>query len=1174
MEEKQEESLLTRSLRQLYQSRHDLSWEQLLREALGHFTKALDADAGCLWINAEESLIPMVVYTDPAKDGEHFQSLLETQMQTPPNGLTLQDDSEPPIWILSVPIHSPIPLAHVAFKGTIVPPTNLTLEKAAGLLTLICHQAQVASVSRIGKHEDDWLQRYHLLNTALENVSRIETIPAALTQLLQAAVNLLGGDSGAALYQGMGPTGTKPIEIGDQDCLEILKRLRVPAHGADSRFKETILHIIDAWNLPYLVDIAQRSGLHTLLALPLWPYTETMGMLLICRRDIAAFSQQERALGTILANQATLTIHNTCLFQEEQEQRQLAEAMTQALQALIQSLDFNEVLDEILAQLDRVVPHDASNVMFIQNDEAHVVRRRGYREFISDSSVMSEVTLPLDLPDIQRMLKHKEPLLIPNTVDSDLWVETETSRWIKSYVGGPIMIGDEVVGFVNVDSATEGFFNETHRRRLAAFTDYVALAVQNARLFQEIQQQQLYLENLNAVTEVVISTQGLGDVLRKGLQQALQITHLTYGAVYLWNQDTRTLELEGAEGLPPSAPETLQILHPEDHLISQAFVDREPTYAVDRDTSISPNASTSLFQVAIPLTLESQTIGVMSLGASVPTPPSKDHLQYLQAINDQLALAVRRAQLSQQLREQLQALQYLYEAGTGLMTQMDMQGAIFILLRTLCDILSDSLGAAYYTSGDHAWRRMKIYTKPDAPNILPLWEEKEVEEDEIGFLDTCQEKQSRVIISHQGGHDTAFLNQARALGIRQVAYIPLKLPKGELLGIAGVLMSEINYIPTQRSALIQALTQEWAAAMNRIQLYEKSRREESQMRAILESSQDGVFLIGDDQSVCYVNERALELLNMSKSRGYWEGRPFADVIEFLQDESPPLARCLTDYVTSDKSLDGPTATENEVDIFETALGRQLTPRHQYVYSSRKKLLGTLILLRDVTEQQSLERMRGDLLHMLVHDMRNPLAVVINALQLLQDPEMRDLSQEINQLALSNAEQALTLVNAILDINKLESGQFDIQQRACSLTSLLDFLDQHALVDEKKVNLARNIPEDLPQAFIDPTVVRRIFQNLVDNALKFVLTEEGVIRIAAKQEGEQITVEVFNNGPHISPEIKDQIFDKFITSNYEKQGYGLGLAFCRLAVETHGGKIWAENRPEGGVSFYFTLPVAD
>jgi len=1172
LEAKQESSPLIHKLRQLYRSRRTLPWKHLLQRALHDVTDAFGAEAG--YLQAENS--PIEICTDSNQTAQ-FQSFLDHKEKdvTAAHGLTLVETAEGDYRLLSLPLHSPFPLVHLVFSGTIATPTDEEIEETAGLLVSLFHEAKIARAHAIKDEtdEDRQLDQYRLLNTTLEEIDLFKTVSAALQQLYQTTLELVDGDCGSVLYEDIPAHDATTVAIGEEECLKLIKYFHDPDHGSGLSLQDTAVHIVEAQDVPELVNTAKQAGVHTLLALPLHLQDQARATLLLCRKETAAFTKQERALATILTNQTSLTIHNAHLFQQEQDQRQLAEAMTQAAKALTRSLDLNQVLDEILTQLGKVVPHDASNVMFIENNRARVMRRHGYRRFVSNAESMDDVALSLDLPNIQLMIDTKHAALISNTADSDLWTPTESSGWIHSYIGAPIIIGEQVVGFVNVESATPDFFNEAHCPQLETFTDYVALAVQNARLFHESQQRQRYLQDLNVVTATVNSTMQLAPILQKGLHQALKVADLQNGGIYLWNDNARTLNLYVHEGLSKDDTTALQELHSSDSIVGRSFVDGEPVQGTSHDLT-PPTASAKAFQIAIPLIVENRTVGVMGLGSDQNTVPTATHRQHLQAIGDQLALAVRREQLSQQLHKQLQALQYLYEASTGLMTQMDMQDALFILLRTLCDVVPDALGAAFYLRSGDTWQRAKIYTRVKTPTFAALWKEGEVEKEEIAFLDSCSQERVPVIVSDRRGHEIPFWNQAKQAGARRFVYMPLILPTGELLGVAGMISAEKKHLSAQSSALIQALLQEGAAAISRIRLYDQTRREESQMRAMLEASQDGIFLVGNDHSLRYVNKRALKLLNMPKSRSYWEDRPFTDIINLIEKDNQEMANWLKEHTTSSEVMENAATTENNDVIFETSQGLQLTPHYRHVYSSQEKLLGMLILIRDVTERQALERMRGDLLHMLVHDMRNPLSVIINALHMLRDPDTQEVAQEINQLALSNAEQILTLVNAILDINKLEAGQFDIRQEPAPLGPLLDYLDRQALLNGHNITIEYNFPDDLPLAFIDPEIVRRVFQNLTDNAFKFVPAKKGRIRITATQHDDQIKIEVFNNGPSISPEIKEQLFDKFVAGNYSGQGYGLGLAFCRLAVETHEGEIWAKNHPEGGVSFYFTLPVAD
>jgi len=242
-----------------------------------------------------------------------------------------------------------------------------------------------------------------------------------------------------------------------------------------------------------------------------------------------------------------------------------------------------------------------------------------------------------------------------------------------------------------------------------------------------------------------------------------------------------------------------------------------------------------------------------------------------------------------------------------------------------------------------------------------------------------------------------------------------------------------------------------------------------------------------------------------------------------------------------------------------------------VYSTQDQVLGALFVIRDETEQQALAQMRDDLLQMLVHDMRNPLTVLLSALQILQDPVMREMSEEIIEIGITNTNRLLRLVNAILDIGKLESGRFELHQEAMTLHGRFADLVKAVAEPGKQFALELHLPDNLPPVWGDPPVIDRILENVLGNAMKFIPATAGCIRITVTAAEGWETVEIFNNGPHIPPAVFKRLFQKFAAGDYKQRGYGLGLAFCRLAIEAHGGKIWAENQPDG-VAFFLTLPM--
>jgi signal transduction histidine kinase len=137
--------------------------------------------------------------------------------------------------------------------------------------------------------------------------------------------------------------------------------------------------------------------------------------------------------------------------------------------------------------------------------------------------------------------------------------------------------------------------------------------------------------------------------------------------------------------------------------------------------------------------------------------------------------------------------------------------------------------------------------------------------------------------------------------------------------------------------------------------------------------------------------------------------------------------------------------------------------------------------------------------------------------------------------------------------------------------------QATLAEEKQLRLETDVADDLPDAWADPDLVWRVLQNLVGNAVKFT-PRGGRVRVTAGLEprassARMLRVAVSDTGPGVPAEVRGRLFEKFAAAG-PGRGSGLGLAFCRLAVEAQGGRIWAESEPEKGSTFAFTLPAAE
>ncbi len=232
--------------------------------------------------------------------------------------------------------------------------------------------------------------------------------------------------------------------------------------------------------------------------------------------------------------------------------------------------------------------------------------------------------------------------------------------------------------------------------------------------------------------------------------------------------------------------------------------------------------------------------------------------------------------------------------------------------------------------------------------------------------------------------------------------------------------------------------------------------------------------------------------------------------------------------------------------------------------------------RSYNQLRQLEALRDSLTHMIVHDLRSPLAGVqlnLQAAKLKLEPGHPSLARIDKSVAGIGSQ--LELINCLLDVNKFEAGHMTIEARESDLREAIargvDLLG--ALAEDRRITIDAT---DAPPPFaFDPDLIARVVANLVGNAVKFT-PRGGEIRIALRREGQAARACVSDDGPGIAVEDQKKIFEKFGQAELRGQmrghSTGLGLAFCRLAVEAHRGRIWVDSEVGRGSTFCFELPI--
>ena len=253
-----------------------------------------------------------------------------------------------------------------------------------------------------------------------------------------------------------------------------------------------------------------------------------------------------------------------------QQERDLAKALGEAIAVLGTTLEIEKVLDHILEQVSRVIPNDAVNIMLIRNGVAHISRSQGYERF-GLQELMSKTTFKVaEVSNLQQMVETQEPIYIADISKSPEWFHLEGEKFLRSYAGAPVIVRNEVIGFLNVDSATKNYFTPLHLESLTTFANNAAVALDNAQLYQQVQNNAVELkkqiadatkelhrranelEALYQIGKEITSTLDLKAMLQIITNNAAEIVGADRSAIYLVDIGKMKIDYLVAFGYSPT----------------------------------------------------------------------------------------------------------------------------------------------------------------------------------------------------------------------------------------------------------------------------------------------------------------------------------------------------------------------------------------------------------------------------------------------------------------------------------------------------------------------------------------------------------------------------------------------------------------------------------------------
>ncbi|NPV85502.1 MAG: GAF domain-containing protein [Anaerolineae bacterium] len=403
-------------------------------------------------------------------------------------------------------------------------------------------------------------------------------------------------------------------------------------------------------------------------------------------------------------------------------------------------------------------------------------------------------------------------------------------------------------------------------------------------------------------------------------------------------------------------------------------------------------------------------------------------------------------------------------------------------------------------------------------------------------------------------------------GAKSAICIPLVVGAEQIVGVLTIVHPVPGFFNDERFALLQAIADQAGIAIYNALLYKELQASNHRYRELFEASVDPILISDWKGNILEANRRAAMLTGI-------------DVVELSMQTVFKLHQLDWDWLDKNISV----LHENKTLTYESLLcmrdGNKI-PIEVYVH--KVNIEGGEYLqwiLRDISDRKAFETLREDLYATIYHDLRAPLSNIISSLDVLASV-VSDCGDETMKQLVSigtrSAERLHRLISSLLDINRLETGKSIIRPKPQRIYQLVEDSIDTVLPNAagKEQTISRALDDGLPMVMVDEEMIRRVIINLLENAIKYS-PPKTEISVGAKLHDGWVLTWIQDHGPGIPEDAREKIFEKYTRLKIDgvPKGIGLGLSFCRLALEAHGGKIWVEGGEETGSRFMFLLPVA-
>lgn len=394
---------------------------------------------------------------------------------------------------------------------------------------------------------------------------------------------------------------------------------------------------------------------------------------------------------------------------------------------------------------------------------------------------------------------------------------------------------------------------------------------------------------------------------------------------------------------------------------------------------------------------------------------------------------------------------------------------------------------------------------------------------------------------------------------------------------ASVTVTDFSTILTQEGDIQKAMLNIMEDLQREKAVAETARAKDD---AVLASVGDGLIAVDNNGKVLIINAIAEDLLELDKGENL--GKDYFESVTYIDEqgrsipkEEHPVYLALKTGEKITKVLLFTKKNGSKISISTTA--SPIFEKNQLL--DKKIIIGVIAIIRDITKEKEIDRMKTEFISLASHQLRTPLSAIKWFTEMLVGGDAGPLNGEQHEFAKNisdSTERMIQLVNSLLNISRIESGRIIVDPQPTDLKELVQEIinELHVQITARGQTLVVSVHQELPKINVDPRLIRQVYLNLLTNAIKYT-PNGGEISVFISRKGDEIISQISDNGYGIPKGQQSRVFEKFFRAEniikIETDGTGLGLYLIKAIVESSHGKIWYASEEGKGTTFWFSFP---